>query len=346
MPIIRRSSSTPALACIPLLLTAVGLPLPARADASSEADHLGDLPVVLSATRLAQVQSDAPGAVSIIDRAMISASGARNIHELFRLVPGFQVGMHTGNKPLVGYHGLSDEAPRRMLVQVDGRSVYSPYFTAGVEWNQIGVDIDDIERIEVFRGSNSATYGSNAFLGVANIITRAPAETLGTRVRYRAGDGGVNDIGLRVGRQLGDVAMRLSVARNFDHGFAGLNDWRKTELATLHSRWTADSDNSVEFQAGWTRSELGTGKEGNLTDPERSSQVSTSFGLIHWHHAPAPGEELSVSYYHQEENGRDNFDLLIPVSPRQSGLRFALQLPLRFDYDFHVIRDVTGISRL
>ena len=116
MPIIRRSSSTPALACIPLLLTAVGLPLPARADASSEADHLGDLPVVLSATRLAQVQSDAPGAVSIIDRAMISASGARNIHELFRLVPGFQVGMHTGNQPLVGYHGLSDEAQWRMLL--------------------------------------------------------------------------------------------------------------------------------------------------------------------------------------------------------------------------------------
>lgn len=346
MPIIRRSSSTPALACIPLLLTAVGLPLPARADASSEADHLGDLPVVLSATRLAQVQSDAPGAVSIIDRAMISASGARNIHELFRLVPGFQVGMHTGNKPLVGYHGLSDEAPRRMLLQVDGRSVYSPYFTAGVEWNQIGVDIDDIERIEVFRGSNSATYGSNAFLGVANIITRAPAETLGTRVRYRAGDGGVNDIGLRVGRQLGDVAMRLSVARNFDHGFAGLNDWRKTELATLHSRWTADSDNSVEFQAGWTRSELGTGKEGNLTDPERSSQVSTSFGLIHWHHASAPGEELSVSYYHQEESGRDNYNLLIPVTSRQSGLPFALQLPLRFDYDFHVIRDDLEIQRI
>lgn len=346
MPIIRRSSSALALACIPLLLTAVGLPLPARADASSEADHLGDLPVVLSATRLAQVQSDAPGAVSIIDRAMISASGARNINELFRLVPGFQVGMHTGNKPLVGYHGLSDEAPRRMLVQVDGRSVYSPYFTAGVEWNQIGVDIDDIERIEVFRGSNSATYGSNAFLGVANIITRAPAETLGTRVRYRAGDGGVNDIGLRVGRQLGDVAMRLSVARNFDHGFAGLNDWRKAELATLHTRWTANSDNSVEFQAGWTRSELGTGKEGNLTDPERSSQVSTSFGLIHWHHAPAPGEELSVSYYHQEENGRDNFDLLIPLTSRQSGLPFALQLPLRFDYDFHVIRDDLEIQRI
>lgn len=347
MPILQRRlpSAPPALASAILLLT-TALPLPARALSQTEADHLGDLPVVLSATRLTQVQSDAPGAVSIIDRAMIQASGARNIYELFRLVPGFQVGMHTGTMPLVSYHGLSDEAPRRMLVQVDGRSVYSPYFTAGVEWNQIGVDIDDIKRIEIFRGSNSATYGSNAFLGVANIITRAPAETQGTRVRYRAGDGGVNDIGLSTGRQFGDVAMRLSVSRNVDHGFAGLNDWRKTELATVNTHWTVDSNNSLELQAGWTGSTQGTGKEDNQTDPERSKRVSTSFGLIRWQYAPAPGEELRVSYYHQEEDGRDNYDLLIPVLPRQSGLPFTVQLPMRFDYDFHVTRDDLEIQRI
>ncbi len=346
MPILqRRPSAPPAVACATLLLAAA-LPLPTRASPPTEADHLGDLPVVLSATRLAQVQSDAPGAVSIIDRAMIRASGARNIHELFRLVPGFQMGMHTGNTPLVTYHGLADEAPRRMLVQVDGRSVYSPYFIAGVEWNQIGVDIDDIERIEVFRGSNSATYGSNAFLGVANIVTRAPAETLGTRVRYRAGDGGVNDIGLSAGRQLGDVAMRLTVARDHDNGFAGLNDWRKTELATLNTHWTVDGNNSLQLQAGWTGSTLGTGKEDNPTDPERGSRLSTNFGLLRWQHAPAAGEELSVSYYHQEETGRDNYTLLVPVTPRQSGLPFPLQLPIGFDYDFHAVRDDLQIQRI
>lgn len=73
-----------------------------------------------------------------------------------------------------------------MLVQVDGRSVLSPYFIAGVEWNHLGVDIDDIERIEVFRGSNSAAYGGNAFLGVANIITRAPSRPRRQPARYQA----------------------------------------------------------------------------------------------------------------------------------------------------------------
>jgi len=272
------------------------LPLMAQTHAAAdEAEHLGDLPVVLSATRLSQAPADAPGAVTVIDRAMIRASGARDIHELFRLVPGFQLGMHTGNQPLVTYHGLSDEAPRRMLLQVDGRSVYSPYLIAGVEWNQIGVDIDDIERIEVFRGSNSAAYGSNAFLGVANIITRSTSETLGTAVRYRAGDGGVNDVGVRVGKQLGDVALRLRASRNYDHGFAELNDWRKSELATLNADWRMNSDNALEFQTGWTNTDSGTGKEDNPTDPERTSRISTSFGLLRWRHAPAPGEELTLT---------------------------------------------------
>ena len=112
-----------------------GVEAPQAASSVSEAEYLSELPVVLSATRLSQSRADAPGSVSVIDRPMIRASGARNIHELFMLLPGFQVGLHTGYQPLVTYHGLADEAPRRMLVQVDGRSGYSPYLIAGVEWN-------------------------------------------------------------------------------------------------------------------------------------------------------------------------------------------------------------------
>ena len=346
MPTPRRihRSTTPARATSLLLML---LPLTAQTHAAAdEAEHLGDLPVVLSATRLSLAPADAPGAVTVIDRAMIRASGARDIHELFRLVPGFQLGMHTGNHPLVTYHGLSDDAPRRMLLQVDGRSVYSPYLISGVEWNQIGVDIDDIERIEVFRGSNSAAYGSNAFLGVANIITRSTSETLGTAVRYRAGDGGVNDVGVRVGKQLGDVALRLRASRNYDHGFAEINDWRKSELATLNADWRMDSDNTLDFQAGWTNTDSGIGKEDNPTDPERTSRISTSFGLLRWRHAPAPDEELTLTYYHQEEDGRDVFDLVVPIPPSASRLPVTLNIPFHFNYNFKALRDDLEIQRI
>ncbi|MBN8284312.1 TonB-dependent receptor [Zoogloea sp.] len=329
-----------------LLLTLSTQALAAAPPDASEATYLADLPVVLSATRLQQARADTPGSVTVIDRHMIRAAGVRDIHELFMLVPGFQVGMHTGNRPLVTYHGLSDEAPRRMLVQVDGRSVYSPYFIAGVEWNQLGVDIDDIERIEVFRGSNSAAYGSNAFLGVANIITRAPSETRGTSLRYRAGDGGVNDVAVRHGQRIGDVDLRLTAARNHDSGFNAINDWRKAELATLRADWAINHDHVLEFQAGWTNNDLGTGKDDNATDPERASRITTSFGLLRWRHVPAPDEELSVTWYHQEENGRDRYALSVPVSSRQSGLPVSIGIPFDFDYGFRAVRDDLEIQRV
>lgn len=351
-PYLKIASPVRALRAPALLLGL--LPLAAQANPDlSEAEHFDDLPVVLSATRLAQAPADAPGAVSVLDREMIRASGARNIYELFRLIPGFQLGMHTGNTPLVAYHGLSDDAPRRMLVQVDGRSIYSPYLISGVEWNQIGVDIDDIERIEIFRGSNSATYGSNAFLGVANIITRAPAETLGTALRYRAGDNGINDFGVRTGRQFGDVAVRLSVSRTYDHGFGNyapnnerINDWRYTQLGTLNADWRTDSANSVEFQTGRTDSHEGTGKEFNATDPERAMRIYTGFGLLRWRHAPAPGEELTVTYYHQEENGRDHYDSIASTKITLNGVSRTVSIPVRFDYDFKAVRDDLELQRI
>ncbi len=341
------------LRTLPLLITLLPLTALANPDDISEAGHLSDLPVVLSATRLSQAPADAPGAVTVLDREMIRASGARNIYELFRLVPGFQLGMHTGNQPLVTYHGLSDDAPRRMLVQVDGRSIYSPYLISGVEWNQIGVDIDDIERIEVFRGSNSATYGSNAFLGVANIITRSPSETLGGAVRYRVGDNGINDVGARIGHQFNDVAMRLSVSRTYDHGFGNydkgaqnINDWRYTQLATLNTEWRADSANSVDFQTGWTDSHEGTGKDQNATDPERPMRIYTGFGLLRWRNAPAPGEELTVTFYHQEENGRDHYNLDVPARVTLGGTTRTISVPVRFDYDFKATRDDLELQRI
>lgn len=353
-PLATPPSTLPIRALVALTLLAyLILPPAARAqategspDEAGEAAYLADLPVVLSATRLQQARADAPGSVMVIDRHMIRAAGARNIHELFMLVPGFQVGMHTGNQPLVSYHGLSDEAPRRMLVQVDGRSGYSPYFIAGVEWNQLGVDIDDIERIEVFRGSNSAVYGSNAFLGVANIITRAPSETRGGSVRYRAGSGGVNDIGVRLGARLGDVDLRITAARNYDRGFSAINDWRKAELATLRADWSINHDHVLEFQAGWTSNDQGTGKDDNPTDPERTARIANSFGLLRWRHAPAVGEELSVTWYHQEENGRDRFAMSVPIPPRQSGLPVTIGIPFDFDYGFRTVRDDLEIQRI
>src|SRR5690606_42140276 len=80
----------------------------------AESGYLGDLPVVLSVTRLAQSLADTPGAVTIIDRDMIRRSGARQVSELLRFVPGFIVSGWNGANPITQYHTKLDEYGSRL----------------------------------------------------------------------------------------------------------------------------------------------------------------------------------------------------------------------------------------
>jgi len=159
------------------------LSLATAAQAEDEAIYFSDLPVVASVSRLPQRLADAPTAVTVIDRDIIKASGARDLNDIFRLVPGFQTYPNTTESARVSYHGMGegDYAPR-VQVLVDGRSMYSPLFGGGVNWAVLPVALEDIERIEVVRGTNAVSYGSNAFLGVINIITVDPALTHGVSV--------------------------------------------------------------------------------------------------------------------------------------------------------------------
>ena len=140
-----------------------------------------EMPVVLSANRLEQPISDAAVSMSVIDRKTIETSGARTIPEVLRLIPGMQVGFsgnEFGDEPkyVVTYHGHSEQYSKQMQVLIDGRSIYEPFF-GGINWKAIPVNIDDIERIEVSRGPNIATYGSNAFMAAINIITLPQQKT-------------------------------------------------------------------------------------------------------------------------------------------------------------------------
>ena len=113
------------------------------------------LPQVLTATRLKQSPAAVPGSMTVIDSALIHATGARDISELLRLVPGMMVGNISGNQAAVNYHGTNATEARRMQVLIDGRSVYRAGL-ATVDWSDIPVAMEDIERIEVFRGPNTA----------------------------------------------------------------------------------------------------------------------------------------------------------------------------------------------
>lgn len=215
---------------IAVLLALLASPLGAQE--ISEKDYFGDLPVVLSVSRLAQPLDEVPGAVTIIDAETIRRSGAREIAEVLRLVPGFVLTRRNGGNTVAAYHAaLDSNYGARMQVYVDGRSVYSTYYMGDTHLGLATVELADVERIEVLRGSNSAAFGSNAFLGVVNIITRAPADTRGVSVSVTQGDHGVDDNFLRLGWGNEAADMRLSASRRSSSGFDSLyDDSRRSQM--------------------------------------------------------------------------------------------------------------------
>jgi iron complex outermembrane receptor protein len=199
-----------------LALLALATALPAAGEdlfADSES-----VPQILTATRLKQSPAAVPGSVTLIDRQLIEASGARSIPELMRLVPGMMVGYLSGNEGKINYHGSSVSEARRMQVLIDGRSVYRAGL-ATVDWVDIPVALEDIDRIEVFRGPNTVSYGANALMGVINIITRSPSESIGTRLKVTRGERGVNDWYASQGFNWQDGDLRLSLSGLQDDGF-------------------------------------------------------------------------------------------------------------------------------
>lgn len=213
-------------------------------------------PTVLSATRLQQSLFETPAAVTVIDRQMIEQSGMREIPELLRLVPGMVVGYESGSDAFVSFHGTSADLARRMQVLVDGRSIYQPLL-ASVDWIGLPLELQDIERIEVIRGPNSATWGANSFFAVVNIVTRHPADVERARVSYRTGGDGVEDYLARLARRSGALDWRLTVAGRNDDGFeynnrrhAPFTDSKSVDSIYGRGVWSVNDGSSLEVSFG------------------------------------------------------------------------------------------------
>lgn len=267
----------------------------------------GELPVVLSVSRLAQPLADSPGSVTVIDAETIRTSGARNLADLLRTVPGFLVAQSTGGAPVAVYHGITDENPRGLQILVDGRSQYSPLFYGGVSWNLIDVALDDIERIEVVRGSNSAAYGSNAFLGVVNVVTTAAALTPGASVRVSQGDNGVADRYARVGMRLGGADIRLSAERSSDHGVMYFNDSRRNDRVNLRADLPLGLTDELQLQAGVVDLRLDAGEPVSLRLPPRVIETRKDFVSAAWLRNGADGSSTALRYSHSRERYSDVF---------------------------------------
>ncbi|NMM15219.1 MAG: TonB-dependent receptor [Rhodoferax sp.] len=274
----------------------------------SEKDFLGDMPIVLSVSRLPQRLDETPGAVTILDRNMIRLSGARDVADLLRLVPGFQTSTSfESGAPLASYHGGFDAFSARMQVLVDGRSVYSPYFLGGTGRGLQTVALADIERIEVLRGSNSAAYGARAMLGVVNIVTRHTQDTLGLQAALTSGENGINDSQARIGWGKEDASYRLTVDRRADAGLTGSNGHNQISRVNFRADLRGPANDDIQLRAGGLEIESGNGYSYKVADPLRDRTFGSGYAQLDWRRSLGEDEDLAFSLSHTEESYRDTF---------------------------------------
>ena len=292
----------------------------------------GEIPVVLTASRMAQSPLDAPVAVTVIDREMIRASGFTEIHDLLRLVPGFLVADWAEGSPTVANHGLGDAYERRIKVMIDGGTVNSPLW-GNTAWQDLPVRVDDVERIEVVRGPNGAAYGVNAFQGVVNIITRSPSTQRGPSLISRVGKDGFYDHAfLLSGKAQEVVDWRMSASNrravNFEPylhtdtaGRTQLNEREAITRSVFNLSATAQvaTRDEISMMLGLSDGESDRGIPGSASYPLRADDERSLFLHLGWKRSFATDSELSLDYYHQDERTRaawlDAGDLGDPAAP-------------------------------
>lgn len=283
-------------------------------EASGELPYFEDLPQVLTASRLPQPLHEAPGAVTVIDRETILATGYRDLARVFRLVAGMQVGQERRHAQWVTYHGLSNDNPTEMQVLIDGRSVITPSAFGGVDWSALPLTLDEIDRIEIVRGTNATSFGANAFLGVINIITRHSTEGARGSALVRAGSGGVRDAVASWSGGGDNLSLRIGAASQRDDGFDDLNDRRRIAKASVRGDWQLSPQDSLLLRVAATTGRRGEGYSDSIFGNNAPRETDTDAHTLHlqWRRSPGAGEEWLVNYYRNHERITDEWAASAP----------------------------------
>ena len=299
-------------------------------DSMTEEDLLADIPMVVAATRLPQPVTDTPVAITVIDRQMIDASGFIEIPDLLRLVPGFQVGLSwRDHHSAVTYHGQSDGLSRRMQVLIDGRVAVGSLFGI-VDWDRLGIVVDDIARIEVVRGPASVSFGSNAFVGAINIITRGPYDNPGWRMSAATGS---RDLGMTSAQysHVGEKFDYRASANYFHtHGFSGVNDETTVRSGRFQGHYQMSAGTALDFQLGHAEGPWGRGGTGLPIDPESHKDATEKYGNLRLTQSASPGNEWYLQFGVSSSEEDDKFRVgllsdLLGISPAQTPLETGQQ---------------------
>jgi len=278
---------------------------------------------VTSVSKEDQKMSQVAAAIFVIGQEDIRRSGATNIPDLLRMVPGLDVAQINANTWAISSRGFSTQFADKMLVLIDGRAVYSPLI-GGVNWDTEDIPMEDIERIEVIRGPGGAVWGANAMNGVINVTTKPASDTQGALITAVGGTEKRASGTAQYGGTLGAASYRV-FANYLNYGSTpGLMDESGDDKwHLLHGGFRADERISRKDSLT-VQGDLYTGNEGDIIfhiasiDPPITQnidpRVNLSGGNIlgRWNHNFSSHSDSSLQFY------LDNYTRTGP-SARESG---------------------------
>jgi iron complex outermembrane recepter protein len=263
---------------------------------------------VTSVAKKPEKLSQTASAVFVVTQDDIRSSGATNIPDLLRMVPGVDVAQINANNWAISSRGFNHQKSNKLLVLIDGRAVYTLIYS-GVFWDTLDVPLEIIDRIEVIRGPGAAVWGANAVNGVINIITKRSTDTQGGLI---SAGGGTTEHGFGTAMYGGKIKKGtyriFTKYLNYGHlpdpnGQNGLDAWH-----LLHAGFRTDQELSPKDTLT-TEGDIYEGKEGSVIahivsiDPpdaenqSRNSPLSGGSLLARWNHAFSGTSDTTLQFY-------------------------------------------------
>jgi iron complex outermembrane recepter protein len=284
----------------------------AAADIAPSARELAELSLeqlaslqITSVSKRLEPLADAAASVFIISAEDIRRSGATTLPEALRLAPNLHVAQASASAYTIAARGVYNTSANKMLVLIDGRSVYSPLFS-GVFWDVQEVMLESVERIEVISGPGGTLWGVNAVNGVINVITRSANDTVGGLVATHAGNRDASGAA-RYGARLGDHGYFRVYGKYFDRDHsttaagAFVDDaWHRAQ-AGLRVDWSRGSE-QLSFNANAYRGTIGQPLPGSISISGvdlalAPIPVSGANATARWSHRLAGGSEVMIQAY-------------------------------------------------
>ncbi len=269
---------------------------------------------ITSVSRKEEKLSEAAAAVFVITSEDIRRSGLTSIPELLRMVPGITVAQIDANNWAITARGFNEVLADKLLVLIDGRTVYDP-LSSGVYWDVQDTVIEDIDRIEVIRGPGATLWGANAVNGVVNIITRKAKDTQGTLVTAIGGDQEGEVAAIRYGGAIGDrgyyrIFTKYSNQDAYDQasGQEASDSWHLFHTG-FRTDWNLSTGNDLTVQGDVYNGNGGQSVPGllSLSPPTLGDADSRTFMsggnlLGRWHHESSTHLDTTFQMYFERAN--------------------------------------------